>query len=243
MSLLALLAARAAEITPEPAPEPDPTEYRSVYLIPHQDDETLTCGAAILSEVQAGREVICMLATRGEKANNNMSSLLGRPVTADEVQAARDKEFTEACRRLGATPILPADRMPDSGSTVAGIVALAKANIPQDKPILLRATSQHDYHGDHRNCGRAMAQLAAEGFGTDPRHMVAAQNVQLVTNARPSEPIMQMGEHGDVTTWHQWPYLNVDPGNGWFGIGSYSAGPWFDKQINIDGRTHWHRLT
>ena len=88
-----------------------------------------------------------------------------------------------------------------------------------------------------------MAQLAAEGFGTDPRHMVAYRNVGRVNHARPSEPIMQMGEHGDVTTWHQWPYLNVDPANGWFGIGSYSARPWFDEQINIDGRTHWHRLT
>lgn len=232
MSLLAIASAT----------QPKGSGFRALYLIPHQDDETLTCGAAILSEIAAGHEVVCLLATKGEKAGNNMSTLLGRSVSGDEVRAARDKEFVEACTRLGASPIISPDREPDAGSTVDGIVALAKKMVPRDKPLLLRSTSQYDYHVDHRNCGFAMARLAEEGFGIDPRHMVAGRNVRLVRDARPGKPIAQMGKHGDVTEWHQWGYRHVEPEAGWFGIGYSSAGPWFEEQIKVDGRTHWHTL-
>lgn len=78
-----------------------------LYLVPHQDDETLAMGGAIVSDVAAGRDVILVLVTKGNnvRANRLVNQSLaaeGRPpITQTEFQEGRKREFVAAARALG----------------------------------------------------------------------------------------------------------------------------------------------
>ncbi|MBB1517111.1 PIG-L family deacetylase [Tessaracoccus sp. MC1679] len=214
---------------------------RALYLVPHQDDEMLTLGAAIKADVAAGLTVDVLLVTDGKEDpahTGPTAETLGRVPDVEEFIAARDREFAAGVRLLGGNPIVPpaADRQPDGGSSVAGVVALAKRFAMPDGATRLRATSTHDYHPDHRNCGAAMMLLAAKGLGTDPRLFISRYKSDLWQRG-----MTQMGAHGDLTEDDQRPYRRKAPEDGWWGIGYDSAGEWFDYLLTVDGGSYWHR--
>lgn len=78
-----------------------------LYVVPHQDDETLAMGGAIVSDVAAGRNVILVLVTKGNntRANRLVNQSLAAeelaPITQAELQKGRDREFVAAARALG----------------------------------------------------------------------------------------------------------------------------------------------
>lgn len=68
-----------------------------LFVAAHQDDETLTMGAAISNHIDAGHDVhVAVLADGGGSA---VRAQLG--MTRAEFVAARDDEFRRACRALG----------------------------------------------------------------------------------------------------------------------------------------------
>lgn len=213
----------------------------SVYVIPHQDDEVLCCGTAIMEEVAAGRQVVVMSTNRGEnsvaRTKTELVARLGYTPSKEEFSAARDREFSECVRRLGATPLVPPYelRQSDGFATGPAIAALVKGLFPPT--VALRATGPTDYHVDHRACGDAVEQLAAEGWGTDHRLFISPYRMD---SWPVGEPKNKIGEHGDVTTYHMWPYATVDVPNGWWGIGYLSSPAPFDHSLNIDGASYWH---
>ena len=69
-----------------------------LVLAPHQDDETLGCGATILRKTDAGTAVWVVYATDGR--HSHRSRYLGPSELAD----LRRRESLEACRRLGVPP-------------------------------------------------------------------------------------------------------------------------------------------
>jgi len=214
-----------------------------VYIVPHQDDEHLTLGAAMLEDVASGLDVYAIIVTDGKLDSaraGGTTTLLGYTPTYEDFSAARDREFAAGVIELGGTPIVPAyaTRQPDGSSTVAGIVALVKAMWPAGVPTTarLRATSTHDYHVDHRHCGEALVQLISEGWGSDPRLMISGYKSALFPTTMEA-----MGSHGDITLGHQWPYRLQDVPNGWWGIGITSVAAWFNYLLNTDCRSYWHR--
>lgn len=102
-------AALAAERRRRAAIDLGLTHRRStqLYVVPHQDDETLAMGGAIASDVAAGRTVILVLVTKGNNTRGNRlvnESLAaeGRaPITQAEFQEGRKREFVAAARALG----------------------------------------------------------------------------------------------------------------------------------------------
>jgi LmbE family N-acetylglucosaminyl deacetylase len=71
-------------------------ESTTVVFAPHQDDETLGCGALIARKRQEGRPVHVVFITDGS------ASHLGHPrFTPDELKTLRRQEAREALRRLG----------------------------------------------------------------------------------------------------------------------------------------------
>jgi hypothetical protein len=77
----------------------------AIFLSPHQDDESLTMGAAIRDHVLAGRTVYVVLLTDG----GSSGVCDWDPFYGDKAActAERDKEFTNAVTKMGATPIIP----------------------------------------------------------------------------------------------------------------------------------------
>lgn len=214
----------------------------AVYLVPHQDDEHLTLGAAIRSDVAAGLNVYAIIISDGKLDSARAAgttTTLGYTPTYQDFSAARDREFAAGVTALGATPIVAPyeQRLPDGGVTDAGAVAMAKALSPVWGPeVRLRSTSTSDYHGDHRACGRALVQLSQEGWGIDPRLFISRYKAPLWPTT-----MTAMGVHGDLTLADQWAYRTKDVPNGWWGIGYDSVAPWFDYVLTVDGASYWHR--
>lgn len=75
------------------------TRTRScLVLAPHQDDETLGCGATIMRKTDAGTPVWVVYATDGRASHRS------RLLTPEALSRVRRRESLEACRRLGVPP-------------------------------------------------------------------------------------------------------------------------------------------
>lgn len=225
MSLLALAARR---------------RQRVLYIVPHQDDDHLTLGGAMVEDIAAGHDVYALIVTNGDDAGDRTlgtADLLGYTPTHEEYAAARDREFVWAVENLGATPIVRPYAERASTASPAAVAAFIKASVPWlDASTLLRTHSIHDYHTHHRNLGYAAMQLVAEGFGTDLRLCISGYKKHLAS----SEVLYTMGTHGDLTLADQWSYRTVDVPNGWWGIAWRQIASWFNYILNTDSRTYWH---
>lgn len=213
---------------------------RVLYLVPHQDDDHLTLGGAMVEDIAAGHDVYALIVTNGGYPGDRelgTAALLGYTPTHEEYCAARDREFVWAVENLGATPIVRpyAERLPVTSQ--AAMAAFIKASVPWlDASTLLRTQSIHDYHAEHRNLGYAAMQLVAEGYGTDLRLCISGYKKHLAG----SEVLYTMGKHGDLTLADQWSYRTVDVPNGWWGIAYRHIASWFNYIVKDDSRTYWH---
>lgn len=140
-----------------------------VFYIPHQDDETLTFGNAIMSHVQGGHNVHVVLLTDGSASV--VKTQLG--MTDLEFTQARNREFALALNFYGVKPENVSYRnIKDGALTVAKteeIIREYEANYPLAKH---KAFSWTDVHVDHKNSGQALKNLQTAGVLTDARYYV-----------------------------------------------------------------------
>ena len=151
------------------------------YFSPHQDDELLNLGTAICRDIDAGREVFCVLCTDG--GASGARRLIGNgggcqwheglhdyPLTVAEFSTARDREFTESCLAMGLPPdhiIIPADRAPDGQLTAEHAAAIMRNAIAGFSPeqvtvkTLAEVTWQRQ-NPDHTAVARAALRLREE---------------------------------------------------------------------------------
>lgn len=146
----------------------------AVFFIPHQDDEVLTMGAAIRSHVKSGRPTYAVLLTDG-----GASRICRRDfATRAQCTAFRDKHFINATKALGATPIIPSNRMKDAETTVAGLRNIMRPYAVSGAS-LKTFTWDHDAHADHKNAG-----LALKGLNfADSRYYIGYNYLEQARNA------------------------------------------------------------
>jgi len=158
-----------------PAP-PTPGSHVDVVLGPHPDDETLSLGVWIADAVQRGDRVIvvCLTDGRSTGAAGRISARLGRPVTRDEIAAARAAELREATGRLGVRPDdvylahLDADAGPGGSRAtrpeVAAVIGAFAARFPG--ATFATMSWQAERHPDHLSAGLALHAAAEDGTVT-----------------------------------------------------------------------------
>lgn len=140
----------AGAIMAVPAPA-SATLGPAVFFTPHQDDETLFMGAAIVQHIRAGRKVYVVLLTDG--GASAVSALY--PSRAVFV-AERDREFTAAVRRMGAIPVIPPDRAMDGQLTAQRAQQIMlRYTFPGAS---LKTMSEYDAQPDHAAAGRGLRQ-------------------------------------------------------------------------------------
>jgi LmbE family N-acetylglucosaminyl deacetylase len=69
-------------------------KYSAIVFAPHQDDETLGCGGAIIQKKRAGADVKIVFMTDGSTSHNHL-------ISKDELKLMRVKEALAACQVLG----------------------------------------------------------------------------------------------------------------------------------------------
>lgn len=142
-----------------------------LFLAAHQDDETLSMGAAISNHVDAGHDVhVAVLADGGGSA---VRSTLG--MTRAAFVAARDDELRRACRALGVLAAnvhlprlavrdgdLTAARARDAIEELLDLLPGARVKTHTNRLVEKR-------HADHVGVGQAAVDLLAAGVITDLR--------------------------------------------------------------------------
>jgi LmbE family N-acetylglucosaminyl deacetylase len=206
----------------------------AIFLTPHQDDESLTMGAAIKQHVLAGREVIVILLTDGG-ASGVCKTMFGTTEQdrADCV-AERDREFTDAVTAQGATPVIPEDRMVDGTLTGAYTAEVIRKYALMYPNASFKTLSEYDsLHPDHRAAGRGLYAAYLWGYTGDARWYVRREDQGVHTGSctpqyvidnvlqayypRPGEPQSGIG-YISVGTEFQW----ANNGDGVHGPAAYS---------------------
>jgi LmbE family N-acetylglucosaminyl deacetylase len=218
-----------------------------VAVSPHQDDEVLSMGAAILEAVAEGQVVAVLLVSRGEASivrtrasrlrTRQLPRQLGFVPSPHHFSALRDREFDGAVRAMGATPIIPPyeDRLPDGRATPEEVAGLFRAYVA---PGTAAATiSAHDSHPDHRACGRAVQHLAAEGYVSQAAYFISPERLALIPQGI---VVDRVGTGTPITRKHQRPYRARDVRRNWWGIGRLSVKKSFDYQLRRDPFAYRH---
>ena len=138
----------------------DQISSRSCLVVaPHQDDETLGCGATIMRKVAAGNEVRVLFA--GDGRHSHRSPRIG----PDELAARRERESLEACKRLG----VPAHCVTHLGledtrltEQVGAIQNGIDSVLAEFTPDEIYVTSALDGHTDHQAVAEAVIGLMNE---------------------------------------------------------------------------------
>jgi LmbE family N-acetylglucosaminyl deacetylase len=137
---------------------PSVSQRSCLVLAPHQDDETLGCGATILRKTRVGAEVRVLFASDGRYSHR--SSLL----TPDQLARRREQESVEACERLG----VPGERVMHLRLEETGLAEQKDAigrgicRVLSDfDPQEIYFTSALDGHPDHVALAEATVDLVA----------------------------------------------------------------------------------
>lgn len=218
-----------------------------VAISPHQDDEVLSMGAAILEAVAARLSVAVLLVSRGEGSvvrtrtsrlrRRHLPRRLGFVPSPHHFAALRDSEFDGAVRAMGAIPIIPAyeERLPDGAASPEEVARLVRANVAPGTAVM--TLSVHDNHPDHQACGQAVQRLVADGYLSEAAYFISPERLDLVPDG---VVLRRAGGGTPVRAKHQRPYRVRDPRRNWWGIGELSVKESFDHQLRRDPLAYRH---
>lgn len=226
-----------------------------IFYSPHQDDELLSMGVAILTHIKAGYDVRVVLLTNGEASNarevingnrycswhqryHNPAAEGYQPLSKTEFGQARTREFRRAVQALG----IPANRIHvhnyDDGTLTTGQMAtLVRWQYENNYPNAKHKTmTYHDDHDDHRNAGRALLNMYRNGEISDVRFYIKRTQRDQIP-----------GSYHQVTS-DMYPYIQAaaqsymtwNPKNGDFAIGYHSVPNSFDDLL-VSPKSKWHK--
>lgn len=232
---------RRIRVTTPPADAPSvPVAPDVVAVAPHQDDEVLSMGPAILEAVSAGRVVTVLLISRGEASivrSRDLPRKLGFVPSPHHFSALRDREFDGAVRAMGATPVIPPyeERLADSSATPEAVAELVRAHVAPGTTAW--TTSPYDGHPDHRACGRAVHALVADGYLSQAAYFISPERLDLIPG---DVALDRVGAGTPITRKHQHPYRSRRVARNWWGIGGRSVRGSFNHQLRRDPLAYRH---
>ena len=152
-----------------------------LYFVPHQDDELLTFGIDIATEIQNGSDVHIIVCTDGSRSGVRLRLNDGSqcekcgekhlfPITIEEFIATRDAEFHGCCDALGVKKEnrhLAEKRIVDGSITLENAMAVMKEHLArygEDVTVCTMYPNPPEIqHRDHRTLGLAAQELKKEG--------------------------------------------------------------------------------
>ncbi len=123
----------------------------AIWFTPHQDDETLSMGAAIRLSVLGGRRNIVVLCTDG-----GASAVARQYPDRASFVAERDREFKAAVKALGARAVISPRRVPDGTLTVKSATRIMRPYFAKHPEARFNTMSWTEPHPDHAALGRAL---------------------------------------------------------------------------------------
>ena len=162
--------------SPTPAPAPAPTYGNdAVFIVPHQDDETISMGAAIANHVDSRRPVHLYVVTDGGASGVRTKLCTAaynyQCLSYEDFVKARNVEVVDAAMALG----VPRDNIhlmgyADGTLTYDKAVAIIGKIVSDHGPSAsYKTTSWLEKHSDHIALGDALNRMCRSGQVTDCR--------------------------------------------------------------------------
>ena len=211
----------------------------AVFFSPHQDDEILSMGSALVEHVNAGRDTHVVLMGRGDGTvvrTRDMPPLLGYTPTPFHMGSVRDREFRCTVDRLGARAHVGPyeERLPEKGFTVQDCMDLVRAWVARFPGADVKTHSPYGSNPDHRAAGEAVRQLHLNGeLPYAPRYYVSPWDrgrMWLPSTRRTIRTMPSGAQHF---------YRHVDLAQEMWGVGYKSVPRYFDAHA-ANPSSWWH---
>lgn len=231
-----------------PLPLASPGRRVNIILTPHPDDETLSMGVWAVNAIRRGERVIvvCLTDGRTSTALKTISKRLGRPLSREDLAAARVREMRSAVASMGVAPDDVYLTHLDGEATAGGArltqgkaYAVIKAFV-QRFPAATYVTMSYvaERQPDHLNAGRALWQAMSDGT---VRHGLFAVSrlwwglsSPPITQVLPASPYERSRVLTAARSYDVW-----DPARQRYGVGWASVPTQF-LELEADPRDHIH---
>lgn len=211
----------------------------AIFYSPHQDDELLTMGVAIINHINAGYDVHVVLLTDGSASNvlGTVNKRLKRanrpPLTLSSFVAARNVEFIRSNMAMGvAKKNVHIEKLKDGRTSKSQIVSIMRKYNNLFPGAANMTMSYIDDHIDHANAGEALFQLYNEGKIKDARFYI--QKDEFAKNPKLnvfSIETCQTGNCDEIKTAAD-SYMTFNPQRLHFAIGYTSVKAHFDEFLS-----------
>lgn len=213
------------------------TEHENyvVYYIPHQDDEVITFGVSIYSDIKEGKSVQIVLLTDGSASK--VREKLG--LTIDEFVNARNREMELALTALGVDlGNLHRQNFKDGELTVKQVENVIKEFAKKFPNAEHKTFSYYDPHHDHSNAGQALSNMLEAGI-------IKNASFYIGPNFMPPDHIEVFMDNYEETFYPfilaaSRSYNILDESKGFYGIGWKSVPQYFEF-LEENPRSIYHK--
>ncbi|HKJ34352.1 MAG TPA: PIG-L family deacetylase [Balneolales bacterium] len=216
-------------------------ESPAIFYVPHQDDEILQLGVAIMNHIYQSREVHLVLCTNGNAYNSYAKRVLnGNTVcewhktkhqfhlSDEDYIRARNHEFVWSSMCMKVKPENIHFRQYTDGALSVDNAKYIIAEFEKTYPGARHKTMSYtDPHRDHAALGEALYQLYAEKYVNDVRFYIDTMqmdNVDGYYEPLKKEFLPYLRRANNV-------YKSFVPNNSLYAIGYHSVPAWFKKQF------------
>ncbi|MFD2131556.1 PIG-L family deacetylase [Pseudogracilibacillus auburnensis] len=213
----------------------------AIFLVPHQDDELLTFGVAILDHLWNNYDVHLVLMTDGgaSAANKVICDKLGFELTIEQFVEARNNEFIRSAQILGVDQDnIHFIEYKDGEITTDDVKNTILTFQEQYPNASFKATSYLDKNSSHAAVGEGLQQMYDEGKVKDARFYMTFYQFGY-------EPIPETGY--DNYHPHFQPLIEASadvynrwqPEFAWYAIGGHSV-PMLLEKVKENPISRWH---
>lgn len=209
----------------------------AVFFVPHQDDETLSMGAAIAAHVAAGRDVRVVLLGDGTESGVRPALCTQQSICLTEAAfgAARDREFLRATTALGVPESHIYFEHAKEGQLRYVVGPIIDKYIARFGPRATYSTmSWLDAHPDHYALGYTLNNRAVRGIIATARFYHFQRYWAFVPTPRSGFYAGAPAVETAAAAYSVWA-----PESGWYAIGSQSV-PRDFARLHSDERSKWH---
>lgn len=212
----------------------------AIFYIPHQDDEIVSFGTAIMNHLFAGDDVHLVLCTDGSGSGVRKELNGDRPCMAhnrtyrfglskSDFTSARNREFvwSAGCMGVAADRLHFRQHIEDGSMTVEAAESLIREFERRYPGARHRTFTPTDPHPDHANLGLALRQLVDTNEVGDARFYFKTS--EMSRNEGTWE--MAKPEHLPFLTAANHAYRVFAPSRGLYSIGYLSVANTFDTQL------------
>lgn len=223
------------------AAEKKEEQKTTIFLVPHQDDELLTFGVAILSHLWSNHDVHLVLMTdgRASRARQAINNKLGNEIQLQQFVDARNNEFIRSAQILGVDKDnLHFVNYKDGEITPTDVKKTISEFQEKYPNAAFKSISYLDKNNSHAAIGEGLQQMYDEGVVKDARFYLTFYQFGIdplpETGFDEFQPHFQPLIEASADVYCRW-----QPEFEWYAVGKHSV-PRLIEEVKENPVSRWH---